>query len=470
MCGSGITRRDFIRLSAAGSALLWLPAGVRPLDPHATPLPATPLDLVLGAERWIRASRVETRHGITWPVAPGHGDAIGPNDMGDVSLYHGSPGVILFLLGLHQATRDPAALTDAQAGADHLLAVIADGRVATPGLYTGLAGVAYALERVHAATGAARFRDGATGCIDRIVGAARPDRGGLTWHSGDADQASTDIISGAAGIGCTLLWAHERLGHTAAFETAVEAGRWLSSVAEEAPGGLRWRITQTFERNYPNFSHGAGGVGFFLARLYGRTGFEWALDASVRAAGYLETASTCRDGGCAIFHHEPGGEELYYLGWCHGPAGTSRLFHELATVTRDTSWHSWTDRGARAIVEFGVPETRSPGYWNNVSQCGGDAGVGDFFLAQTARTGDETHARFAERIGDWLSGRTDDSDDDHASWTQAEHRVQPENLQAQTGWMQGAAGVGAFLLHLDGRAAGRRAEITLPDSPWHGMI
>ena len=34
-------------------------------------------------------------------------------------------------------------------------------------------------------------------------------------------------------------------------------------------------------------------------------------------------------------------------------------------------------------------------------------------------------------------------------WVQAEHRVRPELLVAQTGYMQGAAGIGMWLLRLD---------------------
>jgi hypothetical protein len=44
--------------------------------------------------------------------------------------------------------------------------------------------------------------------------------------------------------------------------------------------------------------------------------------------------------------------------------------------------------------------------------------------------------------------------------------VQPENVVAQTGLMQGAAGVGLALLHLDNAVKGRADRIVLPDNPW----
>jgi len=51
-------------------------------------------------------------------------------------------------------------------------------------------------------------------------------------------------------------------------------------------------------------------------------------------------------------------------------------------------------------------------------------------------------------------------------WIQAEHRVKPELLVAQTGYMQGAAGIGMLFLHLDALERGRKASIVFPDSPF----
>ena len=51
-------------------------------------------------------------------------------------------------------------------------------------------------------------------------------------------------------------------------------------------------------------------------------------------------------------------------------------------------------------------------------------------------------------------------------WVQAEHRVRPELLVAQTGYMQGAAGIGIWLLHLDAFDRGKKSWIRLPDSPF----
>lgn len=48
---------------------------------------------------------------------------------------------------------------------------------------------------------------------------------------------------------------------------------------------------------------------------------------------------------------------------------------------------------------------------------------------------------------------------------EAEHRDRPDFIQAQTGYMQGAAGIASFLQHLDGVEAGRPVKLAMPDWP-----
>ncbi len=459
--GGGIDRRSFVQLTAAASAALLSPRRLAAIA--AGDLPLAPGETAAAAARWIGAAKVRTSHGVTWPAVPGVTDSVG------TSLYTHSPGVILFLAELVHATGDDEALADATAGADHLIALVKEGQINDPGLYTGLAGIAYTLERVHKVSGEDRFRRAALDCIDRLVSSARTDRGGLGWSStpgAPMGEASSDIVSGAAGAGLTLLWAHEVLQHPRAQATARAVGTRLLALSREQGAGLMWNLSPNFARNYPNFSHGTGGVAFFLARLGVSTGEREFIAAAEGGGRYLKGISRCDADGCRILHHEPGGEDLFYLSWCHGPAGTARLFHQLALATGDRSWQDWVSRGALAIQRFGVPEQRSPGYWNNVSQCCGDAGVGEFFLALEQLTGDAAHGQYATRIGEWIVGRASGDNTAGQRWVQAENRTSPDDVVAQTGWMQGAAGVGAFFLHLDGRSQGRPALVNLPDSAW----
>jgi lantibiotic modifying enzyme len=277
----------------------------------------------------------------------------------------------------------------------------------------------------------------------------------------------TDVISGTAGIGLYLISAARDLDRDDALELAAAAGRRLIAQGMAAEGGLKWAMQPSNPtRLYPNFSHGTAGIAYFLATLHQATGDRAFLDAALAGARYLLRVAKTDGDQCLVFHHEPEDEglKLFYLGWCHGPAGTARLFHRLATVTRDAEWARWVDRAARGIRASGVPDRETPGFWNNVGQCCGSASVGDFFLSYHQQTKQADALAFARQVTDQILAKA--TRDEHGMrWIHAEHRVQPDNVAAQTGWMQGAAGIGAWLLRLDGFDHGRQRRVVFPDAP-----
>ena len=125
----------------------------------------------------------------------------------------------------------------------------------------------------------------------------------------------------------------------------------------------------------------------------------------------------------------------------------------------------WVFKSARAMQQSGIPETPTPGFWNNVSQCCGSAGVAQFFLDLHGVTQDSAYLQFSKRMSANLLARGT-RDEKGLRWVQAEHRVRPELLIAQTGYMQGGAGIGMWLLRLDAAEQNRQAFVKFPDSPW----
>jgi hypothetical protein len=122
-------------------------------------------------------------------------------------------------------------------------------------------------------------------------------------------------------------------------------------------------------------------------------------------------------------------------------------------------------KSAQALRASGIPEARTPGFWNNVGQCCGSAGVADFFLALWRETNDARDLAFARRTIDDMLGRAT-PEAGGLKWVQAEHRSQPNLLIAQTGYMQGAAGVGSALVHFAAALDKRPVGIRFPDSPY----
>jgi lantibiotic modifying enzyme len=219
----------------------------------------------------------------------------------------------------------------------------------------------------------------------------------------------------------------------------------------------------------PNFSHGTAGVAYFLATLYQETRQKKFLDAALAGTRYLLSIAKTDGGVCLIFFNEPWAKDIYYLGWCHGPAGTARLFYRLYQVTGDRKWMDWVNKSARGVLASGIPEKQTPGFWNNVGQCCGSAGVVEFFLSLHRLTRDPEYLNFAQRVADdmWDRGtREGGGADAKLKWIQAEHRLAPELLIAQTGYMQGASGIAMSLLHLGEFHRALDPAITLPDSPF----
>ncbi len=217
----------------------------------------------------------------------------------------------------------------------------------------------------------------------------------------------------------------------------------------------------------PNFSHGTAGIAYFLARLNEETKEKAFLDSAVSGARYLQAIAATQGDMCLIMHHEPeeDGKNLFYLGYCHGPVGTARLWYQLSKVTGDKEWMEWVHKSARGIMKSGVPEQQTPGFWNNVGQCCGSAGVAEFFLHLHKLTGSKEYLAFSERMtAQLLAAGTRDAKGLY--WVHAEHRVRPKEVAAQTGWMQGAAGIGAWLLRLDAHQQNRQSPLRFPDLPF----
>ena len=409
------------------------------------------LEAALKAGAWIRSTEIRAPEGSSWPAVPSD-----PKSSG-LDLYSGVPGVVLFQVQAFYATGAQAYLDGARAGADFLLAKASS--VVGTGLYEGLAGIGFALEETFKASKDARYRRGFLDILGRISAAAKPADPGIEWSS------TTDIISGGAGTGLFLIYAYHETGDRAWLDLAARAGIRLLGLGRPENLGLKWAMDPAFPRLMPNFSHGTAGIAYFLAALYLETRRWEFLYGALAGAKYLLSIAKTEDESCLVFHDEPDNKGLYYLGWCHGPVGTARLFVLLSRALGDAVWLDWVRRSANGLLRSGIPEPSTPGFWNNVGICCGLAGVGEFFLDLYREFGDPAYLDFSKRVAARLLAKAT-VEDGRMFWVQAEHRTRPDFVQAQTGYMQGAAGIGSYLLRLS--AADRRGarRVVLPDTPF----
>lgn len=438
------------------------------------PEPDPALDRILEVEAFLASCCIGGEVGSIWGRVP---DATTPARH---TLYHGSAGVVLLYLELHRATGDQRFLDTAIEGGLGLVDALAvpgddSSEDVSVAIYSGLPGYVFVLSELAKQSGRSEFRDVAAGLVQRIGDQSEPLGSGIGWIEAipfseitgiTGERELLDLSIGAAGAGVGLLYAHRNGLHDQALEWATKAADRLIEMSVDGVGGPNWLMMadMPFPFDAPNFAHGAAGVAYFLADLHRATGEQRYLDVAIDAAGYVE-AHTIEAGDGHLVCHTDQNPGLYYLGVCHGPPGTGRLMFLLHEITGDDHWMDWLDANVRGMLATGAPEDRSDGLWNNYGQCCGDAGIGDYALFLHRATGDAEYLALARRIAAVIVGNSD-LDDGRRSWSQAEHRSRPDFVETQTGYMQGAAGIASFLLHLATVDADLVSKIPLPDMPF----
>lgn len=393
----------------------------------------------LGEAAWAWTLR-QVRHDDDGPWLPVQAGDPAPTADRD-TLYAGLAGLapVLAELGLHRPlTADETALAGAIA---ERLAAGAATR-AEPSLYDGLAGDVTALRLL--APGRERV------ALQRLAQLRTPDGWETTFTIRPGSTAPlTDVVMGTAGIVLTAVWA----GGPDATEIMTTGGEALLRAAEPTAAGLDWRMWPGYRSSSPNFSHGTAGVASALAlagRALGRADF---VDAARLGGEHLVSIADLDGGGFVVPHTIPPSErevEPVTYNWCHGPAGTSQVFPALALAgVRQVGGFdvgALRRRCLHSVLTCGVPARLRPGFWDNDGRCCGTAGVGDILL-DAAQDGDAELLDGARTMADALVERAV-HEDGGSCWRFVEHRQDPPLLPPGTTWMQGSAGIAAFLLRL----------------------
>jgi lantibiotic modifying enzyme len=420
-------------------------------------------ETALAALRWVARAAVPADGGLSWP------DADSPGQLAD-DLYSGTAGVLIAfaearLAGIEEFDAVAAAAASrlrhvAAADAARLLATSQAPQATPPpadelGLYTGLAGHAAALSIW---ANVAADTEAATSARAVAVGLARATAPEAVLSE------FRDLIMGEAGILVAVL---RYGGHDEAAAAGTIADR-LVAQAEWIDGAPDWRARSDLGRLMPNFSHGAAGIGFALALASVALDRPDLLYMAQAAGRRLVRLGSRSDGTLAVPNTIPpvdGAAQLSY-GWCHGPAGTVRLFQMLDLICPGEGWSGHAEACRRAVRDSGLPARSYPGFWDNLGQCCGTAGVGEMALDHYQDSRDPAWLEWGDVLARDVLDRAM-LDDAGVRWSHTEHRRQPSDLPPTTGWMQGAAGIAAWLLRLtrvhDDAAAPRMA---WPDRPW----
>ncbi|WP_223638199.1 lanthionine synthetase C family protein [Corallococcus sp. EGB] len=285
---------------------------VTPLVPEAGLLRET----VRGLARHVVASMDVQRTDRLFPCDP-HAFQTNP-----LNVAYGACGTALFL---HDALGEvPTAVRE------WLLAQPVTADVYPPGLYSGMAGVAWTFLEL-----------------------GLPERAWALLEHVPASPlafAAADLFNGAAGWGLTALAFHLRTREEKALGWACLAAEHLLKSAERSPAGaLYWR-----EAGQPaiklGFAYGASGVGFFLLSLWRVTNEARYLEAARRAMDFDLAHAKEREGawvwGTAT---DDGGHRPY---WLQGGGGIASALIRFFEVLQEERYLDAAHRAAKGCNVF----------------------------------------------------------------------------------------------------------------------
>jgi lantibiotic modifying enzyme len=378
------------------------------------------------------------------------------------SLYSGIAGLAPVLAEIQQhrgLTEEEGALAT---GIVARLSAQAETRT-EPSLYDGLAGDVTALKLL--APGQERV------AMRRLAQLKTPAGWETTIPIEPVSPAPiSDVVLGTAGVVMAAAWA----GGEHAEEIVLTGAEALLRVAERTEAGLDWRLRPGYRASSPNYSHGTAGVASALTiagYLLDRADF---VDAAQEGVKHLLAVGSLADNGFVVPHTLPYSQrevEPVTYTWCHGPIGTSHLFPALALagVEKVGGYEvgELRRRCLHSVLTSGLPQRLRPGFWDNDGRCCGTAGVGDALLDAAQDWRDEELVQSARIMADALVERAI-VDEAGARWRFIEHRQDPPLLPPGTSWMQGAAGIAAFLMRFARVLEGglTAAVVDRPDQWW----
>lgn len=306
---------------------------------------------------------------------------------------------------------------------------------------------------------------------------------GKRWEqSPDSEEDFSDypmltekaLYGGSAGVGLFYLRLYQVTGKeeylleakaAAADIIATDEGKAFYENTLEHTKGTVDKLVHV--KNMPGWKigyyNGPTGSAYLVLKLYEVTGEKVYKDYVVKdAAAYIQGIAV-GDGEAVLVPYLDSLErgpstEFYYLGTCHGPAGTALLFEALYTITKEKEYLDWVRRLSRGIIKAGAPENYSRGYWRSQALCCGTPGLLEHFISVYKLTGEEEFLNYAKRTARTVIGQSHVDDrkndiykaDNSRRWLGNWWRTIPQDVHSYSGLYIGTAGNAWSLLSLAG--------------------
>ncbi len=454
----------------------------KPVNPFPTRRAQSPrdyLDAALAAEAWIRTFEHVSDDGTYWQQ-----DTSQPLD---ITLYSGSAGVTYFYMKLAEVTGSDAFAAKARSGLSYVAAhwrdlllpeqaAFQDDREGVPGVHLGahmgVGGVGLVLIE-GAKTFAKNDEASAYRQAAEEIGRFYTDEAVQHGEDGPYWTGSPALLMDG-GIVLFLIALYEAFGNQQLLEFIKAAGaQYLHWGAKSPRGGIDFNgagIETPFD--WPNFAFGSAGSGYLLAQLFRITGDKTYLEVARECGDFLDAVAVPQTNGKLIPHKLGGDDEftVFYLGYCHGIAGTLRFPTLMGELDGDARWRDMVEQLVDGAESVGAPEHMSAGLWNTVCYCCGHAGMAHTFLGLYCADRSLRWHDLAVRCGDVLLGSMETHADGSAAWPFAWERVRPDEFSRRIGFYDGAAGIACTLLELFEMESGdyrwsRMIDDPFPESP-----
>jgi hypothetical protein len=245
-----------------------------------------------------------------------------------------------------------------------------DARSYGPGLYSGLAGIAWTLHDLG-------LREQAAGVLREAVN-----------HPRLFDAA--DLFNGAAGVGLTALALHVRTGEAEYLEYARWCGEEILARAQRREAGLCWEAPD--QHVYYGFGYGASGTAVFLLYLFLATRDERWLQEGRRALAF-DLAGCIHWGDQISWPYRVGspGPRLPYLEFGAAGVGAAVLRYQLVSPC---------DEYARVLA--GIANDVVQKYAVFPGHLMGLAGLGQFFVDAAVLAGDAEAFSRAQHVANGI--------------------------------------------------------------------
>lgn len=426
------------------------------------------LSATLETEKWLDQYSHKENDTESWEVLPGTKLDEDAFLLKDTNIYAGAAGIALFYLRLYVATKDEKWLNKSKAGINYVISKykgIEDFKSDSPflpgaavGFLNSPAGGAYVASRIYEASGDENYKDFAIKVTKDVIASAKEENGAITWYGFYG-------ILGEGGLILYLIDAYETYKDSEFLEAANKAAKYIADRKEDAPiGGYRWYVmpTESFPTigkpggYFPGFEYGAAGCGYILSSIYEYTKNEEYLEIAKKAAEFiLNIADYSEDGEAALVrYNDTYLTDLYYLGVCQGPVGTSRLFFKLYELTGEEKYKDFIEKLTKGILATGAPAKHSEGYWRTNCYCCGAAGMLEHFINVHKLTGKGEYLQAAYEAAETLIGESTYKNE-LRNWYTAWNRHEPESSDPYIGLYHGSTGCASSLLTLSQYIAGK---------------